>query len=447
MRLVANNIARVSKADIVLDDIAVIAGQNGTGKSTISRALMTLSSVSRRISELVQNERIRSILSIVRESFGKRGGDVFLPPKCIDVRKYSELTTLLSREWWGDLAVVRDWFRREKAGDLLVYFFPDDFPDRPDCLEALSEARGRVYEALDRKDEDYVGHVCKKAFNRAFCNQVFPVFGIDAVTEVFLGEEDDRRTNKDGVLVRFRGGEVEEFSGVGRKPFPSVMYFEPVNYVDFVNSRDRGISDRYMAGESCVCNAIARKPSGNLTIEQEAELKEAVAVIKEIITIIHGRLVDDINQDIQFKEDFADGYHLIDVKNIASGMKTMAAIVRSIENRSVRRGSMLIIDEPESNLHPEWQVQFAHFLVLLSKRLSIKILVNTHSPYFLQAIRKYSKIETIRTCYYNMTSDADLDSYHTEDVSDRIDVVFQEMAAPFDDLIPDTSETAFNKRD
>jgi len=77
MKLVIRNIGRVSSADVELGGITVFAGANGTGKSTVSRALMTLSSISRRVNSLILSERIRSVLGALRASFHELGGDLF----------------------------------------------------------------------------------------------------------------------------------------------------------------------------------------------------------------------------------------------------------------------------------------------------------------------------------------------------------------------------------
>lgn len=434
MKFTVQNVARVSLAKIELGGITVMAGANGTGKSTISRALMTLCSVSGRIPELVQNERIRSIYGFLRESFGRHGGDVFIPNEYFDVRKYPELSSLLSHELWDDFVAVRTWFE-SGSGNLKIFLYPQDFLEKQECTEALLEAKDKILGMLDRSEVEYAGHACKKSFERAFCGQIAPVFRSDGESRIHIGEEEDPGASKNGIVVAFTNGKLDRFAGLGRILFPSVMYFEPLNYVDFINVPEWRISDRYTAGGLCVCRAVTRKPSKNLSLEQDKELQDAVQSVKEIVGTIRGRLVDDADQEIKFAEKFSNGEFMIDVKNIASGMKTMAAIVRAVENRSIQRGSMLIIDEPESNLHPEWQVQFAHFLVLLSKRLNITLLLNTHSPYFLQAIRKYSKISEVKSHYYNMTFDGNGDSFHTESVSDRIDVVFKTMSKPFNDLM------------
>ena len=52
---------------------------------------------------------------------------------------------------------------------------------------------------------------------------------------------------------------------------------------------------------------------------------------------------------------------------------------------------IIIIDEPEIHLHPEWQLIFAELIVLIQKEFGMHILLNTHSPYFLNAIQVFSK--------------------------------------------------------
>ena len=174
-------------------------------------------------------------------------------------------------------------------------------------------------------------------------------------------------------------------------------------------------------------------------------MKETQSILKEIVGVIHGRLVDD-EDAVRFKENIVGVDYMINLKNMASGMKTMAAVVRAVENRSIRRGSLLIIDEPESNLHPEWQVKFAIFLVLLQKRLGVYMLLNTHSPYFLQAINVYSKDSGVESHFYRMLPDQEetiskqsseevLKSYHSDSVGGNLENVFRDMARPFDNLI------------
>jgi len=429
MKLVIENVGRVSSADVELGGITVLAGANGTGKSTVSRALMTLSSVSRRVNSLILSERLRSVLGALRDSFQEVGGGLVFGFNEMSARMRDVFLPCLSAEWWRDDANVTAWLRERHMKEL--YVMPFDFLDDPKCLEAIRKARTQVLEAINRSDEEYVRHNCRKAFVKAFNRQIGPVFTNDEgiVSRVAVEYEVSRDND---VFVSITNGSVSGYGEIGRTFFPTVAYFEPLNYVDFVNGMEQ-LDDRYTAGSLCSCNVVRKDPPKNLSLEEQTELDEAMRIVQEIIDNIHGRLVRD-GDNIKFSEHFSDGDHLMDVQNIASGMKTMAAIVRAVENRSIRRGSMIIIDEPETNLHPEWQVFFARFLVCLSQRLGVSLLLNTHSPYFLQAIRVYSRRLDVENRYYNMVPDSDGDSFHTDEVTKRIEEVFKTMAKPFDDL-------------
>lgn len=62
----------------------------------------------------------------------------------------------------------------------------------------------------------------------------------------------------------------------------------------------------------------------------------------------------------------------------------------------------LIIDEPEVNLHPDWQFKLANILMLLVKKLNVSIYINTHSPLFIEAINAFSEYYDLddETNYY-----------------------------------------------
>ena len=421
------NVGRVESADIDLCGITVLAGANGTGKSTISRSLMSISSVSRRINSLILAERGRSIIKILQESFRKNGGDVFYSESIFN-GSVNKLLQGLDPEWWEDAAKVVAWLREHNRQEMVI--FPNSFLEGDKCLHSVHDATPQIREVLVRSDDEYVMYICRKLFKKAFSGQLKPVFATHSDSVITVETEG---VPKEHITVKFKDGEVDAHEEIGRTFYPSVVYFEPINYVDFVNSTEAPISDRYSAGGYCSCNVIKKEPPKNLSLEEQHELDEANEIIKDIISSIHGRLVDDDEADIKFNEKFANGSHLINVKNIASGMKTMAAIVRAVENRSVRRGSLLIIDEPESNLHPKWQVAFASFLAAFVQRLGVFVLLNTHSPYFMQAINVYSGRKGIPCKFYDMIIEGDVS--RTEEITNQLDRVFRTMSEPFNDLI------------
>lgn len=92
-------------------------------------------------------------------------------------------------------------------------------------------------------------------------------------------------------------------------------------------------------------------------------------------------------QELGF-EYVSDGYRL-NLSNLATGTKLFAIMKTLIDKGAIDNNTILILDEPESHLHPEWQNIFAELLVLLVKDVNCRILLTTHSPNFLLAIEAF----------------------------------------------------------
>ena len=89
---------------------------------------------------------------------------------------------------------------------------------------------------------------------------------------------------------------------------------------------------------------------------------------------------------------------------------------------------------PEIHLHPEWQLLFAELIVLIQKEFGVHILLNTHSPYFLNAIEVYAvKYGINDRCKYYLASSQD-DISTIGDVTNNIELIYSKLARPLQEL-------------
>ncbi|MDE6291656.1 MAG: ATP-binding protein, partial [Muribaculaceae bacterium] len=88
----------------------------------------------------------------------------------------------------------------------------------------------------------------------------------------------------------------------------------------------------------------------------------------------------------------ADGLN-ISIDEVATGMKSFAYLLRLLQNGYIDDQTLLIIDEPEAHLHPQWIVKFAKVLVLIQKLLGTKIMVASHDPDMVAAINTIAEAE------------------------------------------------------
>lgn len=120
----------------------------------------------------------------------------------------------------------------------------------------------------------------------------------------------------------------------------------------------------------------------------------------------------------------------------SAGIKQIGVIKILLENNSLRENSFLIIDEPESNLHPDWQIKFAEILVLLTKELNITIYLNSYSPIFIEAISLYSQYyDLIKDTNFYLTKKQDNGKFVFKKINpENMGEVYENLTKSYDEL-------------
>ena len=127
--------------------------------------------------------------------------------------------------------------------------------------------------------------------------------------------------------------------------------------------------------------------------------------------------------------------------NTASGTKTFGVLQLLLQSELIGPNKILIWDEPENHLHPQWQIQFANVIVQLAQA-GIPILISTHSPYFLQAIRYYSAHHNAeKNVRYYFAEAVENGLSDINDVTDDLNRIFVKLAEPLRNImnIPNTN--------
>jgi predicted ATPase len=121
--------------------------------------------------------------------------------------------------------------------------------------------------------------------------------------------------------------------------------------------------------------------------------------------------------------------------NTASGIKSFGIIQLLLQAGFIDERTLLIIDEPETHLHPKWQVEYAKLLIELVKN-DFNILLTSHSPYMIQALRVLSEKEEVyeRTAFY-LADKNQKGKVEFEDVSKDIKNLFKKLAEPLNQLL------------
>ena len=171
----------------------------------------------------------------------------------------------------------------------------------------------------------------------------------------------------------------------------------------------------------------------NATLIDEIIASNKLAnIYRKISTVISGDIVKNKRSGLGYQRKNTD--KVLDVKNLSTGFKTFAILKTLLMNGTIEYNGTIILDEPEIHLHPEWQLLFAELIVLIQKEFGVHILLNTHSPYFLNAIEVYAvKYGINDRCKYYLASSQD-DISTIGDVTNNIELIYSKLARPLQEL-------------
>ncbi len=160
--------------------------------------------------------------------------------------------------------------------------------------------------------------------------------------------------------------------------------------------------------------------------------KKLEKIQNKLHDVCDGNIISEDRDSFVYKTDKLDG----DLKmvNLSTGMKNFAILKRLLQNGNIDENGIIILDEPEIHLHPEWQLKFAEIIVLLQKEFNANILLNTHSPYFLNAIEVFSeKYKIANNCKYYLAIE-EKGSALIMDVTNETEKIYEKLAKPLQEL-------------
>lgn len=418
MRLLVENIAKIERAEIWINGISVLAGFNATGKSTISKSLNGIIQAYTNISDRVKSSQRRSIDQSIDSFLEDLSESGFFEAK----RNDELIDALLT----GELCLP------ERYSQFVPAFAPyasryDKLPKTSKDTEYLYEKfRAQIQKAIDRPRADYVSFLVEGSVRRAFDGQI-NTLGQHTTGRIELQSDSGTPV----CYIVFRENSVLECSANGIKEAPPV-YLEPRHALDSLETGPDRRSFWTLPSRPLVLSQLRlHRPHSedDKTLEDREKEERVVAIINDAIK---GGLVEG-KDSLQY----IDGriQMPVSLKNIASGDKTFAVLKRLVENGQLRKNNTLIIDEPEVNLHPAWQLVLAEVLVILHEEFDLKIFLNTHSPYFVRAVDTYSKRHCIESrCHFYRTVEQENGLYRTEDVTNETEKIFRDLYLPFEEI-------------
>jgi AAA15 family ATPase/GTPase len=176
---------------------------------------------------------------------------------------------------------------------------------------------------------------------------------------------------------------------------------------------------------------LGKEYSNNTAVEEVIINKKISSILSMINSIVKGEFKKEQNRLMFMEHGLTES---IPLTSVSAGVKMFLIIKRLLELGEIKERDVLIFDEPEIHLNPALQLQFAETLVLLQKEFNLTILLTSHSPYFLYAVEVYSKKHEIEDKLRFYFAESDGDTSNVRDVSDNVDTIYKQLAAPLQKL-------------
>lgn len=430
MQINIENFAKIAKAEIELDGITVIGGENNTGKSTVGKILYSIFHSLQNIEGKVRADRINTVIKIIRRY------DVLSRANYAVIRKGQANDFVL--ELMDCVCKIKN-----KKCDLVnrIYRFivkelqeDDSFPDS-DGLIAVDSSDFELFVeqlaiAVELSNEEICDTLIKRCFEAEFTGQINHINANEKkedVAKVHVKLDDGAALD---VTVKDNNVRIDR---------ENIRITTPTVYLDdpfILNRLDRGVNASEYEGEikdhsANVIAALQRSQLANSVTEETMIKKKLVRVFERLELAVSGEYISEKKAKGFVEKGFNKPLHF---SNLSTGIKTFLIFEILLLNGEICEGSLLILDEPEVHLHPAWQLVFAEIIVLLQVELNLKVFMTTHSPYFLRAIEVYSaKHEVADRCKFYM-ADFEDNEVILEDVTTNTDAIYRKLAEPFKKL-------------
>ena len=380
----------IKEADILIDGITVLAGPNGCGKSTISRWLYYMIDIATDFdSYLVKgykteiNSLLQNITRAIREMWGLHRGI------------NNGLNILQSVD---DLK-LDDNFSLDSIGEYSgkLHLFIGEFASQLDkFLNAENVQEQRKDRVLNFLNQNLDGE--EKARNaQAFAELIS--LQVDKMQQEVLYKSEDRSLTD---VLSFLHTYLYEDEMV---PAKIALQEEGVNIISegrigSLFNLDKAIYiDTPMAFglDDFLKNVFWQRLRKLMLEENGCHDKQNIRLLYRISEILNGKInvSDSLLGNKEMYYERKDGKLLLPLDKIATGMKSFAYLFQLIKNGYLDDKTVLMIDEPEVHLHPQWVVVFARLLILIRKSLGVKIVLASHNPDFVAAIKAIAKKEEI----------------------------------------------------
>ena len=382
IKVVTEGFRAIGHAAIQISGITVVAGENSSGKSTISKLLYELFNTVANYEVLVKEELIREFNDLFQffriVSTDLKEFDYFNIRQLSYEGVYNDLSlkeiedTLLS---FLNKIYQNDIQKSNRYNTIVDSILGEKITDHNNDLTRLeSFIKNKIREAEERVKARSI-NLFTQELSKEFRSNVLPdIFEVSEEEEVIVA------LNKPSLSLPFS--------------IKKAIYIDTPMSLSVWEDNNKYWS---------TLNRLL------LRVEKNASYPSSMSLL--ISDNIKGEADTSglLNNELSFYRE--DG-EVFDLAEVATGIKAFSIIQLLLKNGHIDNRTLLIIDEPESHLHPQWIVEYARMIVLLHKHIGVKFFLASHNPDMVSAIRYIAeKEEVLDNVNYYLAEKAEGETY------------------------------------
>jgi len=408
-----SNFGKIESADLQIRPFTVIAGKNASGKSFVTKALYSF------FSTLSKDFVTVEVLALI-QSIGIDLRAIYLTRTSADenialqnaMESCKRLVEIAHHEY-GQNTING---QIERAHVLIaalskVSFHLDEFigiASKKNKFKKLSEKIGaaqfhiKQLENIIQKPTSVIVNKIQNEFTESL-KENFQISSLASLKRFSAGPLENPEFVIDQIGTISTSGERVNFNlntnGIGKiQEFSNIVYLESPIYWRLKDALTRSheqtmFSFFHKTKRQELLSGVPKYFFDLLSLLKErvkiSQDSDALRVIKnEINSSIGGELVITSNGDINYRDEQSSKD--LSLQTTATGIVNLGLIGLLLERNVITKGSFIIIDEPEVNLHPAWQKVMVDCLYELSKN-GINIIIATHSIDMLKSIEMIVK--------------------------------------------------------
>lgn len=446
MNLTVSKFRAINKADIKLNGITVVTGENGCGKTTLSRLLYVTIKTSRNFDEIVRrdlNRRLREILRALTDLMQDfaRIERISSPDnsKEYSIRRVSYRSLLIKNDDDSDLSQyeekiysyintiqdgINDYLsektapnakrsrqpliekRLQRIQQILQTLLNDDNPNKgekgkmDDVFSLLDKLKISIHQSFAA-----AMRTLESRNNNVFISELYRHFGDDL--------------KKQFNIIEF-GVPITDWE------HQKLLMTHGIQDCVYIDTPMAIMSDSYTDNEYWEdLISVLQAPALAFPLDRQLNL------VNKIISGEVSYSSDTIDDDFIYKRNDGAVFNLNDC---ATGIKSFGILQILLNNGRLNKNTILIIDEPEAHLHPQWIVEYARLIVLLNKQLGVKFFIASYNPDMVSAIKYIAQKEKVADSlnFYLAHKLPNTYSYYYIDLQRNIDPIFESFNIALD---------------